>query len=63
MSKQQVIDINYAIIQDLYHEFRDKKNRWAFVSIEKQLFEVSLDKSYLYEIFEEICRKIPLISL
>lgn len=63
MSKQQVIDINYAIIQDLYHEFRDKKNRWAFVSIEKQLFEVSLDKSYLYEVFEEICRKIPLISL
>lgn len=63
MSKQQVIDINYAIIQDLYHEFRDKKNRWAFVSIEKQLFEVSLDKSYLYETFEEICRKIPLISL
>jgi hypothetical protein len=63
MSKQQVIDINYTIIQDLYHEFRDKKNRWAFVSIEKQLFEVSLDKSYLYEIFEEICRKIPLISL
>lgn len=63
MSKQQVIDINYAIIQDLYHEFRDKNNRWAFVSIEKQLFEVSLDKSYLYEVFEEICRKIPLISL
>lgn len=63
MSKQQVIDINYAIIQDLYHEFRDKKNRWAFVSIEKQLFEVSLDKSYLYETFEEICRKTPLISL
>lgn len=63
MSKQQVIDINYAIIQDLYHEFRDKNNRWAFVSIEKQLFEISLDKSYLYEVFEEICRKIPLISL
>lgn len=63
ISKQQVIDINYAIIQDLFHEFRDKNNRWAFVSIEKQLFEVSLDQSYLYEIFEEICRKIPLTSV
>ena len=50
--------IRYAVISHLRSLYTDKKNRWTFISIEKQLESDPIQSSYLYKTFDEITLNI-----
>ena len=58
MSEKFIDRIKYFIVSDLLNVYKDKSKRWTFVSIENELYNKSVEKSYLFEVFEKICRKI-----
>lgn len=62
MSEKFIDRIKYFIVSDLLNVYKDKSKRWTFVSIENELYNKSVEKSYLYETFEKICRKIAIKS-
>ena len=58
MNENFIDRIKYFIVSDLLNVYKDKSKRWTFVSIENELYNKSVEKSYLFETFEKICRKI-----
>ena len=62
MSEKFVDRIKYFIVSDLLNVYKEKSKRWTFVSIENELYNKSVEKSYLFEVFEKICRKIAIKS-
>ena len=62
MSENFINRIKYFIVSDLLNTYKEKSKRWTFVSIESELYNKSVEKSYLYEVFEQICRKIAVKS-
>ena len=62
MSENFINRIKYFVVSDLLNTYKEKSKRWTFVSIESELYNKSVEKSYLYEVFEQICRKIAVKS-
>ena len=52
--KNTVINLNYNMISYLLNTFKNPDNRWAFVSLEKQIVETTTENCYLFEKFNQI---------
>lgn len=52
--KNTVINLNYNMISYLLNTFKNLDNRWAFVSLEKQIVETTTENCYLFEKFNQI---------
>lgn len=52
--KNIVINLNYNMISYLLNVFKTPDNRWAFVSLEKQIVETTTENCYLFEKFNQI---------
>lgn len=52
--KNTVINLNYNMFSYLLNTFKNPDNRWAFVSLEKQIVETTTENCYLFEKFNQI---------